>query len=90
MKKDEFENMLLEMIENSEVVMNRLEFRTMYFVCDLKKIRKNKLLNISDPNDKFSTYKAFRKCEYFMKVSFYPRYNIFVINFNNECYEKLI
>lgn len=68
MTKDELEKKLFEMINNSEMIINRKDFRTLYFVNEVRKVRKDKLNKLFDSNYLKNTYRKFSECDCFMSI----------------------
>lgn len=84
---DELNKELTEMIVSSDIVINRREFRTMYFVNDLKKQRKTKLLNLINSCNEMNKEKEFSECEYFMSISKISEM-FYAVVFNTDWFDK--
>ncbi|HET7733477.1 MAG TPA: hypothetical protein VFK73_06530 [Paludibacter sp.] len=89
MTKKELEIKLFEMINNSEMIINRGNFREFYFVYDVKRVRKDKLHKIYNSDYLKPTNKKFQECDFFMKLTCYSEFisvltNKEIDNFLNE------
>jgi len=87
MTKKELEKMLIDLINNSEMIINRRHFRNLYFVNDIKKVRSDKLKKLFDPNFLINTNRKFSECDYFISLE-YTRDYLF-IKTNNEINNNL-
>jgi len=91
MKLEEFEEKLIKMINESEIVLSRKEFRTIYLIDNLKLKRKNKLLKLFNPEVERETQNIFKPCECFMSICYYSRgYNCYHIELKEDIYTELI
>ena len=68
MTKEELEKKLFEMINNSEMIINRKDFRTLYFVNEVRKVRQDKLNKLFDSNYFKDTHRKFSECDCFLSI----------------------
>lgn len=87
MKKEELEKKLLEMINCSEMIINRKDFRTLYFVNEVRKVRKDKLHNLFDSNYLKDTHRKFSECDCFMSIEYNK--DCLLIKTNKEIFDDL-
>lgn len=88
MTKDELEIKLFEMINNSRMIINRRNFRTLYLVDDDKQfIRIQKLKKLNDSNYIIDYTRNFSECDCF--ISIYNTRNYIQFKSNEEIYNCL-
>ena len=89
MTKTQLEKILLEMINSSKMIINRRDFRTLYFVSDLKKIRLTKLNRIFNSNN-INNNTKFSECDSFMSIYYKSDYILIQANIKTDIMIKQV